>query len=652
MHLTGISAAELYLLITISYNLVPAQSPCLARSPGIITLAFCGQVEAEKAGIPLTPSSGRKKKGFKGAVKETTASQRLGSPVRGRDGAQQRLGSPSRAVGSRSPTDRASRALRSPQRQLSTKEVATAAAVARRLSSPTRSSDRRNMETMNYHTVRRLNSPDRSGQLKSPTRVRRVASPEPVKAAAQLEAKRRDAATARRVAARRMGSPPARRGGLTSPNRTARLAGRQVSPGPGPWSDTDEIYEYGMHTSPSSADTDARAKWQKAGHVAGQAAVAVKRMAPGCISKSEASELIAQLCTEHDGGSHGHTTSEAVKGARALVTTARANRANVDLLISMGAVEPIVDLLSNKGVEAQECACLALVALSESDEGCKVAAELGALPRLLMMSSSATGAFDPRVVHSATAALAALARIVANGEELAELRVTELLSALCAALEGDAQAQSRATAETALKLVRLCREGLGYQETGPQGTSVRRAVGELGGISLLVSLLGSTSAPVQLAALDGLKELCRLESNRYKILETDGVGLLVSLSEAGSSAAVQRRAKSTLDMFCESAVCRERVGELRVRSMVLELRLPGHSETLGPTLRGLSALCRESQLNRLAAIKANALLDAVRLLSSPSSNLQRAAVDLLKELAREEVGAFATRRVTCSVAYS
>ena len=109
--------------------------------------------------------------------------------------------------------------------------------------------------------------------------------------------------------------------------------------------------------------------------------------------------------------------------------------------------------------------------------------------------------------------------------------------------------------------------------------------------------------------------------------------LLVSLCEAGSSSAVQRRAKSTLDVFCESSVCRQKVGELRVRSMVLELRLPGHSETLGPTLRALSALCRESQVNRLSAIKANALLDVVRLLTSPSVSLQRAAVDLLKELA-------------------
>jgi hypothetical protein len=303
----------------------------------------------------------------------------------------------------------------------------------------------------------------------------------------------------------------------------------------------------------------------------------------------------------------------------------------------MGAVEPIVDLLSSKSSEAQECACLALVALSETDEGCTVAAELGALPRLLSMSSSPTGVYDKRVIHSATAALSALARITANGEEIAELRVTELLSALCTNLEGDGQGQSRATAETALQLVRLCREGLGYQESAPQGSSVRRAVGDLGGISLLVSLLGSTSAPVQLAALDGLKELCKLDDNRVKILETDGVELLVSLSEAGCSSAVQRRAKSTLDVFCESAICRARVGELQVRSMVVELRLPGHSETLGPTLRGLSALCRESQSNRLAAIKANALLDAVRFLTSPSASLQRAAVDLLKELAREQV---------------
>ena len=163
----------------------------------------------------------------------------------------------------------------------------------------------------------------------------------------------------------------------------------------------------------------------------------------------------------------------------------------------------------------------------------------------------------------------------------------------------------------------------------------------------------------------GLKELCKLESNRMMILETAGVEMLVSLSESGSSAAVQRRAKSTIDAFCESAVCRQKVGGLRVRSMVrlftvshcfsllfslifthfhsfvfhrqvLELRLPGHGEQLRPTLRALSALCRESQLNRQSAINANALLDVTRVLSSADIGLQRAAVDLLKELARED----------------
>ena len=377
-------------------------------------------------------------------------------------------------------------------------------------------------------------------------------------------------------------------------------------------------------------------KWKKAGRATGQAAMAVKRMEPGRISEAEAAALIAGLGTEPDDEEVEPTTQERVKAARALLMTARSNRANTELLVTMGAVSAVVDLLSHKAAEAQECACLATVALAEIDTGCTVAAEMGALPRLLTMSSSPAGVFDKRVVHSATAALAALARLTANGEELAELRVTELLSALCSALEGGTQAQSRVTAETALKLVRLCREGLGYEERGSQGSSVRRAVGELGGISLLVSLLSSTAAPVQLAALDGLKELCKLESNRMKILETDGVEMLVSLSEAGSSAAVQRRAKSTVDAFCESAVCRQKVGELRVRSMVLELRLPGHGEQLGPTLRALSALCRESQLNRQSAIAANALLDVTRVLSSPEIGLQRAAVDLLKELARED----------------
>lgn len=587
------------------------------------------QVEADKAGVSLTKASGRKKKNVQGAT-----AGRLGSPPRGRSGAQQRLGSPSRGLGSNSPSFRASKALRSPARKLSAKN----AAAARRLSSPTRSSDRRNIETMNQSTVRRLNSPDRAGRLTSPRRASRMSSPEPVAAAAQLEAKRRDAATARRVQARRMASPPARRAAPPSVDNRARSA-RPASPGLEPWLGTET---YDAHDSPPAAASDAAARWKKAGRAMGKAAVTYQRMEPMRISESEASELVAGLSIEQDEHGCTRTMPQVVKGVRALVLTARASRANVDVLISMGAVEPIVDLLSCKEIEAQECACLALVALSESDEGCTVAAELGALPRLLAISSKAAGALDKRAVHPATAALAALARLSANGEELAELRVTELLSELCAALERGTDAQSRVAADTALKIVRLCREGLGYQESGPQGNSVRRAVGELGGISLFVSLLGSNTAPVQLPALDGLKELCKLDSNRIKILETDGVGLLVSLSRAGSSSSVQRRAKSTLDVFCESAICRERAGELQVRSIASELRVPGHAESFVRTLRELSALCRESQLNRLAAIKANALLDAVRLLVSPSIGLQRAAVDLLKELVREEVIALCT----------
>ena len=118
------------------------------------------------------------------------------------------------------------------------------------------------------------------------------------------------------------------------------------------------------------------------------------------------------------------------------------------------------------------------------------------------------------------------------------------------------------TAETALKLVRLCREGLGYDEPGGKGSSVRRAVGELGGISLFVSLLSSNAAPVQLAALDGLKELCKLESNRFKIVETEGLEMLVGLSDSGGSAAVQRRARGALNALCATAACRRKVGEL------------------------------------------------------------------------------------------
>ena len=250
-----------------------------------------------------------------------------------------------------------------------------------------------------------------------------------------------------------------------------------------------------------------------------------------------------------------------------------------------------------------------MVTLAETDDGCTIAAELGALPKLLAMSSTPG---DSSAKRAAVAAITALARLEANREELAELRVTELLSALCSALEGGG-AGGRLTAETALKLVRLCREGLGYDEPGGKGSSVRRAVGELGGISLFVSLLSSSAAPVQLAALDGLKELCKLESNRFKIVETEGLEMLVGLSDSGGSAAVQRRARGALNALCETAACRRKVGELRVRSMVLELRLPGHDQQLGPTLRSLSALCRESAINRAAAIDANAILDVVRL---------------------------------------
>ena len=71
-------------------------------------------------------------------------------------------------------------------------------------------------------------------------------------------------------------------------------------------------------------------------------------MQPGRISEAEATELVARLSTEH-----GHALPEVVKSARALVMTARATRANVDLLISTGAVEPIVELLSSKSVEVR-----------------------------------------------------------------------------------------------------------------------------------------------------------------------------------------------------------------------------------------------------------------------------------------------------------
>ena len=389
------------------------------------------------------------------------------------------------------------------------KEAASAAAVARRLSSPTRSSDRRNLDTMSQHTVRRLASPDRGARLGSPKRgggggavavsKNRFASP---------EHQRRDAATARRVAARRMGSPPPRNSAaLTSPRRSGARPGRpHVTPPLEPWSDRDDSGEQ-QAVSPQSSGS-AAARWKKAGHTTGQAAVAVKRTGPGRISEAEAAGLIAGLSSEPDDEGYEPTTQERVKAARALLMTARSNRANTERLVTMGAVSAVVDLLSLKAVEAQECACLATVAFAETDNGCMMAVEMGALPRLLTMSSSAAGVFDKRVVHSATAALAALARLTANGEELAELRVTELLSALCSALEGGTHAQARVTAETALKLVRLCREGLGYEERGSQGSSVRRAVGELGGISLLVSLLSSTAAPVQLAALDGAILYC------------------------------------------------------------------------------------------------------------------------------------------------
>ena len=74
----------------------------------------------------------------------------------------------------------------------------------------------------------------------------------------------------------------------------------------------------------------------------------MKRMQPGRLSEAEATELVARLSTEH-----GHALPEVVKSARALVMTARATRANVDLLISTGAVEPIVELLSSKSVEVR-----------------------------------------------------------------------------------------------------------------------------------------------------------------------------------------------------------------------------------------------------------------------------------------------------------
>ena len=54
--------------------------------------------------------------------------------------------------------------------------------------------------------------------------------------------------------------------------------------------------------------------------------------------------------------------------------------------------------------------------------------------------------------------------------------------------------------------MQLCRDGVGGESASSKGNAARGALGELGGLGVLVSVLGSSVTAVQLAALDGLKE--------------------------------------------------------------------------------------------------------------------------------------------------
>jgi hypothetical protein len=59
------------------------------------------------------------------------------------------------------------------------------------------------------------------------------------------------------------------------------------------------------------------------------------------------------------------------------------------------------------------------------------------------------------------------------------------------------------------------------------------------GIAVIVSLLGSSATPVQLAGVDAVKEIARHEPNQLLLAAAGAIPLLLELARAGSSHSVQ-----------------------------------------------------------------------------------------------------------------
>lgn len=344
------------------------------------------------------------------------------------------------------------------------------------------------------------------------------------------------------------------------------------------------------------------------------------------------------------------------RAAHSVALRCRQDKRNIKTLHEAGCTSACVELLESHDYDQQEAALSALTAMSGSEDSCTAAASVGALPTLLALS----GSRDKMLSNLAKMCLAEFAKFPDNVTEIAELRVTSLLSSLCTALENgtDSVNGARQVADVTVRLVRLCRNGLGFESfTGdkikqPSGTSnVRIAVGELGGVGVLVSLLGSASAPVQLASLDALREIARCEANCYRIVESGGISMLHDLLTAGGSQSVQRRAKSALDILSTHANCKNAIDLHRAHTLIGEVRAGTPSAR---SLRGLSTLSRENveacELmmqhnivdNVVKLLNPQACQDTSTALSSPTidvflkenDELVRAAVDLLKELAR------------------
>ena len=118
------------------------------------------------------------------------------------------------------------------------------------------------------------------------------------------------------------------------------------------------------------------------------------------------------------------------------------------------------------------------------------------------------------------------------------LQVAPVLRQLCSNIQLPASADTaRRLAGLGQEVAAMCREN----------ASLRVAVGEMGGPTLLVSLLGHAATNVQLAAADAVRELARNAANRDRITQCEGLPALLNLLRLGHPS-VKRRVQTTLDL--------------------------------------------------------------------------------------------------------